>query len=315
MASVKHGLFERPKNPVNFYIMTMNTAGPDKSTKRANVVKAILDELKQGGKMPSIIFIQEPLHVELDFSKLDIYSYAYTAEEAAHSVWNVWNNAEFVKIIHIDAKLKEKMRNEAPYLYPAIGDRFSGVLLIHKVSGYRVLAVSWHGPSNEPKEEQPRIRRDFLAYMWILRKILDPEHYEQIHILIGGDFNVKFDDTFMREQYEHYKASPQTFSRTIDYFVHTISNDINVTDTQHIYDALQTPYEEIKHNIVSLDHDPILASVSVEPNKQGKFDIMIMNTKGKAKTKEEDLNKAMNYVSGQLKQKGKLPGIIFIQEV
>lgn len=182
----------------------------------------------------------------------------------------------------IDAEWKKRTHNFAPYLNARIGSRFSGVLLMHRVSGCRVLAVSWHGQKNPEDgkgfamKEQTRkaIRSDFLKYLWILRRQLDSENHKEIHIIIGGDFNLRFEENVNNDQYRPYGLKESELSprrenkkewRNIDYFIALNSDKIIISGIQNIFTAV---YEDFTEQIDSLDHDPLIASVELMPYGQ-----------------------------------------------
>lgn len=274
----KHGLFERRNNAENIYIMTMNT-GSAKNTHGIKypvgdveqAMKYVFHELHQNNINPSIIFIQESRasymgHMHLDFGQLDGYGadyfYAHTANEAAV----MWNNAEFLRISHIDEEWKKKINKINPNDYTYISTRFSGVLLIHRATGSKVLAVSWHGP-HTGYVQMKKTRADFLNYLFELIEVLDPVYYNDIPILIGGDFNVSFDYSDLDRDFTFcdYILSKRRKTQ-IDYFVH--SHGIIVKDCENIFDAIDIPFENIKSMIASLDHDPLIASVDLKPYRQ-----------------------------------------------
>ena len=153
---------------------------------------------------------------------------------------------------------------------------------MHRVSGCRVLAVSWHGPKNPEDgnvgfaiEEHRRkdIKSDLLKYLLILRRTLDPEHHKQIHIIIGGDFNVRFEEDINNNQCRPYGLAEEELSvrrnrkqeewGNIDYFIASQSDKIHVTGLQNIFNSVNGVCIEAK--IASLDHDPVIASVELKP--------------------------------------------------
>ena len=209
---------EKSVEKLKFNVMTINMKGADKKCRKETKDFIMLSYQDVFPSKPDIIFAQELPPVEWETEiKVEGYShspYGVTNEEAG-IMWRT-NTFELCPIIDEPFKWERQYWKVLPDILcrKYIPHRLCAVVLEHKTEGYKVLAVSWHGPENslknnaqdtdEEKQEKERLGnwvdrkrhvfKNMQRYIKVMYGSLVRTDPELQFIVIGADFNLDFND-------------------------------------------------------------------------------------------------------------------------
>ena len=277
---------ENSAEKIKFNAMTINMKGAGRNCRKEAKDVIITCNKDDFPSKPDIIFVQELPQVEWKMeSKVEGYShspYGVTNREAG-IMWRT-NTFEFCPIIDEPFKWERQYWNVLPNILcrKYIPHRLCPVVLQHKTEGYKVLAVSWHGPENSVKDnskdtDEEKLEKGNYATVDLRKRHIFENLQKYINamfqslerrepalkcIVIGGDFNLDFRDQLTENCLEGFYFKEYTMSvrrqnnpsqNLIDNFLVYPQNEIDV--------SVPMPFTNL--SLKHLDHDPVLASVNL----------------------------------------------------
>ena len=291
-------------NPYDFSVMTINMNGPGKALDKRKAVNLTLEVSKQDDSpfKPAIIFAQEIGAPGSKDWKLNLHTSHYDYDRGStHEAGILWLEKSFTQVKpYIDAGFKARVRDKfnGGSSFPSdIPARLNAVVLEHTTKTYKLLAVSWHGPSKIRQRTKLYVFRYLQQYVKKMIEMLGDPSVKCI--LIGGDFNLDFgymssEDKQIRRKdvernlisdffYQTYIMSDRRTShkkKLIDNFLY-MKNSMSLSDTiqpmifmrsdrerPHWKERSKAPnwaveLKEGVDNIKALDHDPVMAYIRI----------------------------------------------------